>query len=92
MVRGTGDIDDWQRASVAIHYFPDPIDPIDERTLRVYRWDEGQSAWQPLSSMVDQEHNFAAALLEGYGVYALMSGGELLLPYSTYLPVVIKEQ
>jgi hypothetical protein len=79
-----------QGATISFYYLGDSVPAGEERFLRIYYREEKQAAlcpfasqqlpcWRPLETTLDTFYNFAAAELQGPGLYALMSSIELPL-------------
>jgi hypothetical protein len=66
-----------EQASLSMTYLESEVTPGEESWIRVYFWDEAR--WQVLPTTLDTYHNTAAALVQGAGVYALMSSYEIRL-------------
>jgi hypothetical protein len=58
-------------------YLDSEVAPGEEDWIRVYYW-QG-SRWQILSTTLDTYHNTASALVQGPGLYALMSSYQIRL-------------
>jgi hypothetical protein len=64
-------------ASISISYLTGDVVPGEEDDIRLYYLHNG--TWQPLATTLDPDLNFAAAPVQGEGVYALMSSIDLSL-------------
>jgi hypothetical protein len=66
-----------EQASLSMTYLESEVAPGEEAWIRVYYW-EG-SRWRILSTTLDTYHNTASALVQGPGLYALMSSYQIRL-------------
>jgi hypothetical protein len=65
------------QASLSIAYLAADVPPGEEAWIRIYFWDGAR--WQILPTTLDAIQNTAAALVQGAGVYALMSSYQIRL-------------
>ena len=63
--------------SISISYLGSEVPPGEERWLKVYYWDGAE--WLILPTQLDTNYNTASALVQGKGLYALMSSLEIAL-------------
>jgi hypothetical protein len=66
-------------ASISFHYLGREVPPGEEQWLKLYYLAPNTTTWQILPTTVDAGHNFAAAPVQGAGLYALMSSIEIPL-------------
>jgi hypothetical protein len=72
---------DLRGTSLSISYLASEVAPGEEEWIRMYYSADGLS-WRQLTTDLDTYYNAATALVQGPGLYALMSSIEIDLPYA----------